>query len=250
MKKIDKAKISTILAKTSAENDENSTETSQEENLISEASQFQQERQSRKIGLFGELDGEKAELTVFNLMFLHETRFKKMPRPLTAAQKKKFIKASREGDEKTIESFKIKFDEVSQPIELILSTPGGRASDMFCIYDTMRMIREDCEIHTLGLGHVMSAGTLLLASGTKGKRKIGKNCRVMVHQAMAGTSGSHHEMINEMVEIEKTQSAYIRCLSAETKMTESFIRKLMEKKVNIYMSAEEAIKNGLADIIV
>ena len=38
---------------------------------------------------------------------------------LTAAQKKKFIKASREGDEKTIESFKIKFDEVSQPIELI-----------------------------------------------------------------------------------------------------------------------------------
>jgi ATP-dependent protease ClpP protease subunit len=33
-------------------------------------------------------------------------------------------------------------------------------------------------------------------------------------------------------------------------MTETYIRKLFEKKVNIYMSAEEAVKNGLADIII
>jgi ATP-dependent Clp protease protease subunit len=121
---------------------------------------------------------------------------------------------------------------------------------MFSIYDVMRNVRKDCEVTTLGLGQVMSAGTLLLASGTKGKRKIGKNCRVMVHQVSAGTSGPHHEMINEIAEIEYTQQKYIKCLAAETKMSETFIKKLFEKKVNVYLSAEEAVKYGLADIII
>jgi ATP-dependent Clp protease protease subunit len=206
------------------------------------------EKSSRKIGLYGELDGEKAELVVYSFLHLHETRMKSVPRPLTEVQKKKLKKAIE--DEDPDAAIDVQFDEVSQPIDFIISTPGGRASDMFSIYDVMRNVRKDCEITTLGLGQVMSAGTLLLASGTKGKRKIGKNCRVMVHQVSAGTSGPHHEMINEIAEIEYTQQKYIKCLAAETKMSETFIKKLFEKKVNVYLSAEEAVKYGLADIII
>jgi len=33
-------------------------------------------------------------------------------------------------------------------------------------------------------------------------------------------------------------------------MSVTFIKKLFEKKVNIYLSAEEAVKYGLADIII
>ena len=205
---------------------------------------------NRKIGLYGELDNEKGELVTYSLLHLHDTRMKSVPRPLTAAQKKKLNKKLKETDPKEDELFELKFDEISQPIELIISTPGRRASDMFTIYDTMRMVRKDCEIHTFGLGQVMSAGTLLLASGTKGKRKIGKHCRVMVHQVSAGTAGAHHEMLNEIAEIQHTQEEYIKCLAAETKMSISFIKKLFDRKVNIYMSAEEAVKHGLADIIV
>ena len=209
---------------------------------------LEQDNPSRKLGLYGELDPEKGELCTYTLLHLHETRMKKVPRALTSAQKKKIEKATKENDKSA--QIELKFDDVSQPIEFIISTPGGRASDMFSIYDTMRVVRKDCEIHTFGLGHVMSAGTLLMAAGTKGKRKIGKHCRVMMHQVSAGTSGPHHEMINEIAEIEYTQQQYIKCLAAETKMSETFIRKLFEKKVNIYMSAEEAVKHGLADIIV
>jgi ATP-dependent Clp protease protease subunit len=206
------------------------------------------EKSSRKIGLYGELDEEKAELVVYSFLHLHETRMKSVPRPLTEVQKKKLKKAIEEEDPDA--AIDVQFDEVSQPIDFIISTPGGRASDMFSIYDVMRNVRKDCEVTTLGLGQVMSAGTLLLASGTKGKRKIGKNCRVMVHQVSAGTSGPHHEMINEIAEIEYTQQKYIKCLAAETKMSETFIKKLFEKKVNVYLSAEEAVKYGLADIII
>lgn len=206
------------------------------------------EKTSRKIGLYGPLDTEKAELVVYSFLHLHETRMKSIPRPLTEVQKKKLRKAINEQDMDA--GIDVKFDEVSQPIEFVLSTPGGNASDMFSIYDTMRMVRKDCDVETIGLGQVMSAGTLLLASGTKGKRKIGKHCRVMVHQVSAGTAGPHHEMVNEIAEIQFTQEQYIKCLAAETKMSATFIKKLFEKKVNIYLSAEEAVKYGLADIII
>lgn len=207
-----------------------------------------QEKGSRKIGLYGPLDSEKAELVVYSLLHLHDTRMKNVPRPLSASQKKKLQKAIEEEDLDA--GIDVKFDEVSQPINFIISTPGGSASDMFSIYDTMRMVRSDCEIETIGLGQVMSAGTLLLASGTKGKRKIGKHCRVMVHQVSAGTAGPQHEMLNEIAEIQHTQEQYIKCLAAETKMSMTFIKKLFEKKVNVYLSAEEAVKYGLADIII
>lgn len=208
----------------------------------------QERDQPRTIGLYGELDGEKGESVVYGLIHLHETRMKSIPRPLTVAQKKKIQKAVDKGED--VKDFELKFDDVPQPIDFIICTPGGRASDMFAIYDAMRMVRNDCDIITFGMGQVMSAGTLLLASGTKGKRKIGKNCRVMVHQVSAGAQGPHHEMLNEIAEIQHTQEQYIRCLAAETKMTVTQIKKLFDQKVNIYMSAEEAVKNGLADIIV
>jgi ATP-dependent Clp protease protease subunit len=206
------------------------------------------EKNSRKIGLYGQLDDEKAEGIVYGLLHLHETRMKSVPRPLSAAQKKKLQKAVEQEDLDV--GIDVQFDEVSQPIQFVISTPGGSASDMFSVYDTMRMVRRDCDIETFGLGQVMSAGTLLLASGTKGKRKIGKHCRVMVHQVSAGTSGPHHEMVNEIAEIQHTQEKYIQTLAAETKMSVSFIKKLFEKKVNVYLSAEEAVKYGLADIII
>lgn len=206
------------------------------------------EKNSRKIGLYGQLDTDKAEMVVYSLLHLHETRLKSVARPLSVVQKKKLQKAIEEKDMDV--GIDVKFDEVSQPLEFVISTPGGSASDMFSIYDTMRMVRKDCDIETLGLGQVMSAGTLLLASGTKGKRKIGKHCRVMVHQVSAGTAGPHHEMVNEIAEIQYTQEQYIRCLAAETKMSITFIKKLFEKKVNIYLSAEQAVKYGLADIII
>ena len=235
-----------MLNKTSKKNSSMKTAKAVEDDFLRSLTAGKEE--GRKIGLYSELDGEKAEVVVYSLLHLHETRIKSVQRPLTAAQRKKLQKAIENEDlEAPID---VKFDEVSQPIDFVISTPGGRASDMFSIYDVMRMVRKDCDIETFGLGQVMSAGVLLLASGTKGKRKIGKNCRVMVHQVSAGTSGPHHEMMNEIQEIEHTQQKYIKCLAAETKMSEMFIKKLFERKVNIYLSAEEAVRYGIADIII
>ena len=140
--------------------------------------------------------------------------------------------------------------EKKKPIEFYLSTYGGSADDMFALYDIMRGIRQTSEIHTLGLGKVMSAGVLLLAGGTKGKRRIAKNCRVMIHSVAAGNAGALHDLTNELEAIQDLQDMYTSCLAAETNMTEGDIKEMLNRNVNVYLSATEAVQLGIADIIV
>ena len=141
-------------------------------------------------------------------------------------------------------------ETVVRPFEIILSTSGGNADDMMSVYDMMRMIREDVDIETTGIGKVMSAGVLILAAGTKGKRRIGKHCRVMIHAVSGGTIGNMHELTNEFKEIKKIQESYIACLADETKMTAQQIKKYLKQKINVYLSAEEAVELGIADTII
>jgi len=140
--------------------------------------------------------------------------------------------------------------ENKRPIEFYLSTYGGSADDMFALYDIMRGIRQETEIHTLGLGKVMSAGVLLLAAGTKGHRRIAKNCRVMIHSVAAGNHGNLQDLTNELGAIQDLQDMYTNCLVAETDMSESDIKEMLNRNVNVYLSAVEAVKLGIADIIV
>ena len=127
--------------------------------------------------------------------------------------------------------------------EFLISTMGGSASDMFAIYDTMRMVKQDCDIVTRGLGKVMSAGVLLLAAGTKGKQ----NCRLMLHSVISGHVGELHNLENELEEVQWTQKQYIKALADETNMTEKYIKNLLNRKVNVYLTAAEAVEYGIAD---
>ena len=136
-----------------------------------------------------------------------------------------------------------------KPMKLYLSTYGGAADDMFSFYDILTQAKESCELHTIGLGKVMSAGVLLLAAGTKGHRYIGKNCRVMIHAVTAGNIGELHNLQNEMEAIQQLQDSYTNALVQETSMTKRQLNKLLDRKVNVYLTAQEAIEYGIADKI-
>lgn len=188
----------------------------------------------RLIHLYGEVDEKKSGAIVYSLIAY--SRIKKYtPIPGVTMDPSNPLEA---------------FTSEVEPIEVLISTPGGSESDMFSIYDTMRMVKDEMEIHTIGMGRVMSAGVLLLAAGTKGKRKIGKNCRVMIHSAVGGMMGSSHDIRNEMKELMISERRYIKALSKETNMTALQIREFLNEKRNIYLSAEEAVKYGIADIII
>jgi ATP-dependent Clp protease protease subunit len=190
----------------------------------------------RVIGLFGEVEENKVAQIIGMMLDMAETAEVESDTEVVEGKEG-------EGEKKETET------EVL-PIEFLLSTPGGSADDMFALYDIMRVVKEKCPIVTFGIGKVMSAGVLLLAAGTKGQRKIGKNCRVMIHSVIGGTSGSFHNLENEMAEMRYMQEAYLKALSDESNMSVAQLKRMINRKVNVYLSAEEAVKMGIADIII
>ena len=181
----------------------------------------------RTVGLIGDINEDKSTELIYNMLIMKETgRREKLVDP--------------EDPEK---GTKIEYD----PFELFISTYGGSAFEMLSIYDTMRRVKQDCDISTFGSGKVMSAGVLLLAAGTKGKRKIGANCRVMIHDIKGGVGGDVTDLENEVEEMRWMQEKYVELLAANSDMTKNYIKKLLKKKVNVYLSATEAVELGIAD---
>jgi len=174
----------------------------------------------RIVGLFSSVDEEKVSEIATGLLYMNE------------------LNKAEEDESKR------------KDIDFYVSTYGGSADDMFALYDIMKNVQQTSDICTIGMGKVMSAGVLILAAGTHGKRKIGKNCRVMIHSVAAGNHGELNHMINELEEIKNMQEMYINCLVSETKMTETVLRNMLERGVNVYLTAEQAVEYGIADEIV
>ena len=53
-----------------------------------------------------------------------------------------------------------------------------------------------------------------------------------------------------MKEIKVIQESYIRAICEETNLNERKLRSLLKKKINVYLTAEEAVQHGFADIVV
>ena len=180
----------------------------------------------RTVVLYGDITEERSQEVVQGLLALNHSRMAEF--------------VDEEGNSET----------KNRPIKFVMSTFGGSAQDMFAIYDLMGVIKEDCEIQTTALGKVMSAGVLLLANGTKGSRKIGKNCRVMIHNVMSMHNGSLPSLENEFEETKAVQERYFEELVSRTKLTMPKVKKLLNGNVDAYLSAEEAIKYGIADELI
>ena len=188
-----------------------------------------EEPKLRTIGIMGEVNEEVASETIYGLLSMQNSALHY--EPIEPDNPDSALK------------------EVIKPMDLIISTPGGNADDMFAIYDIMRSVRENVPVRTKGIGKVMSAGVVLLSAGTKGERSIVANCRVMLHSVIGGHVGPMHQLDNEMEEIRNIQTQYITVLAEETNMTKRYLRNLMKKKVNVYLSAQEAVNLGIADKI-
>ena len=79
-------------------------------------------------------------------------------------------------------------EDPEKDIYLYVNSPGGSITAGMAIYDTMQFVPND--IVTVGIGMAASMGQLLLTSGTKGKRYITPNARVLLHQPHGGFGGT------------------------------------------------------------
>ena len=137
-----------------------------------------------------------------------------------------------------------------KPITLIISTYGGSVDELYSLYDVMKFI--PCEVQTVGIGKVMSAGCHLLAAGAKGKRLVSASTRLMLHpvQMHGGFEGNIFQMEQMVVENRKTQDRIVATLIKETGADPEKIDAIMKLGYDYYISAQQAVELGLADKVI
>ena len=136
-------------------------------------------------------------------------------------------------------------DDPKKDIFLYINSPGGVVSAGLAIYDTIQYIRPD--ISTVCVGQAASMGSLLLASGTKGKRFCLPHARIMTHQPSGGVQGQATDIeihAKEIVNLKKLNLIYEK----HTGQTLNSIEKMMER--DNFMSADDAKKIGIVDKVV
>ena len=133
----------------------------------------------------------------------------------------------------------------NKDIYIYINSPGGLVSAGLAIYDTMNYVK--CDIYTIGMGICASMGAFLLSSGTKGKRAVLQNTKVMIHQPLGGAKGQATDIMIVAEEIIKTKKQLNNILSKNTNQPISKIENDVER--DYYLDAKEALKYGIVDKI-
>lgn len=128
-------------------------------------------------------------------------------------------------------------------IEFFINSPGGYVTSGFSIYDTMRSLKSD--ISTICSGLSASMGSILLSGGTKGKRFIQDNGRVMIHQPSGGAQGQASNIEIQAQEIVKTKELSARILAENC--GQNFEKVMKDFNRDYWMDAQESIEYGIVD---
>ena len=136
-------------------------------------------------------------------------------------------------------------EDSEKDIYMYINSPGGIVTSGFGILDTMNYIKPN--ISTICMGQAASMAAVLLASGTKGKRMILENARVMIHQPLGGVSGQASDIEIHTKEILYLKDKLNKILSDNTGQS----IKTIEKDTNRdnFMSSKTALEYGLVDEI-
>lgn len=130
-----------------------------------------------------------------------------------------------------------------QEIQLIINSPGGYVTSGMAIYDTIKAISSP--VSTICTGYAASMGSIILSAGTKGRRFILPNARVMIHQPSGGAGGQASDIQIQMEEILKTKQRGAEILAENCGQTVEKIMKDFNR--DYWMSAEESVEYGIVD---
>jgi len=137
-------------------------------------------------------------------------------------------------------------EDPDKDIHLYINSPGGSVTAGLGIYDTMQFIKP--AVATTCMGQAASMGAVLLAAGTKGKRSILPNGRVMIHQPLGGTQGQAADVEIYTREILGIRDRLNQILAYHTGRPLEKIEKDTDR--NFFMSAEQSKEYGIVDEVI
>jgi ATP-dependent Clp protease protease subunit len=131
-------------------------------------------------------------------------------------------------------------------ISMYINSPGGIVTSGLAIYDTMQYIKPD--VSTVCFGQAASMGSLLLASGAKGKRYSLPNSRIMLHQPSGGFQGQATDIEIHAKEILDLKSRLNEIYNKHTGKTIKEIEKALDR--DNFLKPDDAKNFGLIDHVV
>jgi ATP-dependent Clp protease protease subunit len=134
----------------------------------------------------------------------------------------------------------------SKDIAFYINSPGGVVTSGLAIYDTMKYIRPS--VSTVCVGQAASMGSLLLAAGHAEKRYALPNARIMIHQPSGGFQGQAADIEIQAREILSLRARLNQIYVEHTGKSLEDIEKAMDR--DNYMTADEAAKFGIIDLVV
>lgn len=131
-------------------------------------------------------------------------------------------------------------------ISVYINSPGGHITAGLAIYDTMQFV--GCDVRTYCIGQAASMAAVLLAGGTKGKRLLLPNSRILIHQPLGGARGTATDIHIQAEEILRLRTRLNEILARHSGQSLERIEEDVDR--DRFMSAQEAVQYGLADQII
>jgi ATP-dependent Clp protease, protease subunit len=137
-------------------------------------------------------------------------------------------------------------EDPEKDISLYINSPGGEATALFALYDTLRYVKPD--VATYCVGQAASAAAVILAAGTPGKRYALPNARVLIHQPHGGMQGQSTDLEIHAREILYQRRRMEEILAEHTGQPLEKIAADTDR--DFIMRAEEAKEYGIVDEVI
>ena len=149
-------------------------------------------------------------------------------------------------------------EDAGKDITLFINSPGGSVTAGLAIYDTMQFIKPD--VSTYVMGQAASMGSFLAQAGAPGKRFVLPESRTMIHRVSSGTRGTSGSVHVQDLQFEDAKRSFEESVRINKRLTELYVRHntagktydelFQTMKFDTFLSAEEAVANGLADQVI
>lgn len=138
-------------------------------------------------------------------------------------------------------------EDSRKPIDVYVNSPGGEVNAGLIIYDTLKGMKTEVNLHCIGMAASMAA--IIMAGGEKGHRYILPHSRMMIHEPLiaGGIGGSATSIKRTAESILETKRITVELLAKDTGRTDKEVEDAIA--FDNYMNAEEAVAFGLCDSI-
>ncbi|MCL5003659.1 MAG: ATP-dependent Clp protease proteolytic subunit [Patescibacteria group bacterium] len=129
---------------------------------------------------------------------------------------------------------------------MYINSPGGSAYSGLAIYDTIQHLKND--VSTIVVGTAASAASMILSSGTKGKRLSLPHSLIHIHQPLGGAEGQASDIEISAREILRLKDLYAQLIAKHSGKKIPQVVKDIDR--DYYMTPQQAKEYGMIDRVI